>query len=137
MKKQSFLMFACIGLLLSSCAVTKLEPGAEKVVVTDSAHLPSGCKKLGQVSAFDTNGTTVTYTSHERLQQYQTTILRNKTFDLGGNVLVITNHQTTYTNKHDNTIDTHLMEGNAYYCSSGLLNEVTPEAHSDIKSAEE
>lgn len=131
MKKQSLtLIFSCAGLLLSSCAITPLKPGAEKVVVTDGAHIPSSCENLGRISTFDTNGSSVTFTSHERLQAYQSGILKNKTVDLGGNVLVILDHETTYTEDHD--VDTHLLEGNAYACSAATLQKIVPETTSDI-----
>jgi hypothetical protein len=138
MKKQSLkLIFSCVGglLLVSGCAVTKLEPGAEKVVITDSAHAPSSCKNLGRISTFDTNGSSVTFTSHERLQKYQTGILKNKTVNLGGNVLVILDHETTYTEDHD--VDTHLLEGNAYACSAATLQKIVPETTSDIIHVDE
>ena len=131
MKKQSLtLILGCVGLLLSSCAVTKLEAGAENVVVTDKTHMPSSCKALGNIFVNDTNGTSVTYTSHERLQKYQTGILKNKTFDLGGNVLVITSHETTYTEDHD--VDTHILRGSAYSCTETTLQKIVPVAPSDI-----
>ena len=134
MKTQSLtLIFGCVSLLLSSCAETKLEPGAENIVVTGSAHTPTGCKALGKVSTFDTNGSSVTYTSHERMQTYQGGILKNKTLDMGGNVLVITDHETTYTEDHD--VDTHLLEGEVYACSAAELAKVVPLSASDIKKA--
>jgi outer membrane biogenesis lipoprotein LolB len=131
MKKQSLvLLLGSAGLLLSSCAVTHLKPGAEKIVVTDKSHIASSCKDLGNVTAYDTNGSSVTYTSHERLQQYQVGILKNKTLALNGNVLVITGHQTTYT--EDNDVDTHLLTGRAYSCSATTLQTIVPVAPSDI-----
>lgn len=140
MKKQSLLLLSCVGLLVSSCATTPLKPGAEKVVVTDAAHAPTSCKSLGLVSAFDTNGSSVTFTSHERMQEYQLNTLKNKTFDMGGNVIAITAHETTYSDKHDpepDALDTHLMQGNAYACSAAGLAQVVPtDARSDLTSKE-
>lgn len=141
MKKQSlFLLSGCIGLMLSSCATTPLKPGAENIIVTDASNTPTSCKKLGQVSAFDTNGSSVTFTSHERMQEYQLNMLKNKTLDLGGNVLVITAHETTYTDKHDaepDALDTHLMQGNAYACSATALASIVPSnAQSDLTPKE-
>jgi hypothetical protein len=141
MKKQSlFLLSGCFGLMLSSCATTPLKPGAENVIVTDSTHMPTSCKKLGQVSAFDTNGSSVAFTSHERMQEYQLNSLKNKTVDLGGNVIVITAHETTYSDKHDkepDALDTHLMQGNAYACSASELTLIAPSVnHSDLTHKE-
>lgn len=143
MKKQSLpFLFCCVGLALSSCAVTHLKPGAENVFVTDGAHAPTDCKELGQVIAYDTNGSSVTYTSHERLQKYQLDTLRNKTVGLGGNVLSITNDQTTYADSHDkepDLVDTHLMQGNVYRCSAAALKHIvtTDKPDSDLTPREE
>jgi hypothetical protein len=140
--KKSFLLLGATGLLLSSCAVTHLEPGAENVIVTDKEHAPTSCKNLGQVSAFDTNGSSVTYTSHERLQKYQVNMLRNKTVDLGGNVLSIIDHETTYVDKHESDpdlVDTHFIQGTVYACSSAQLKNVVayPGTSSDLTPKED
>ncbi len=126
----------CIALFLSSCStVTPLEPGAANVMIADGsgAHLPK-CKDLGHVSAFDTNGTTNAYTSHEQLQEDQTNRLRNQTYNLGGNVLVVTKHATTYTStKKGASVDTHEMEGDAYFCHAKILQKpLPPKAISDV-----
>ncbi len=139
MKKQSlFLAFSLMGLVVSSCAVAPLKPGAQNVVVTETA--PTTCQNLGHISAFDTNGSSVSFTSHRRMQEYQLNILKNKTVELGGNVLAITAHETTYADKHDkepDMLDTHLMQGYAYSCSPGQLQSISPsDAKSDLTAKE-
>lgn len=138
MKQQSIkLIFGCLSLFLVSCVHTHLEPGAENVIIADGSHLPD-CKALGHIYTFDTNGSTVAYTSHQNLQTNQMNILKNKTFNLGGNVLVITKHQTTYISKSKNAlVDTHRIEGDAYFCPQRLLTKpMDPKAISDVKGTE-
>lgn len=106
-----------LGLLsLSSCAVTSLKPGAEKVVLLNNSDL-SQCKKISHIYTSDTNGSTITYTSHERLEKSQVNVLKNQTAKLGGNALIITKHEATYiSNGKDTQVNTHRMEGDAYSC---------------------
>lgn len=141
MKKPSItLIFGCIGtvfpLFLSSCTIIPpLKPGAENVMVTDGSHLPQ-CKELGHLSVQDTNGTSIAYTSHEHIQKLQTNELINKTYDLGGNVLVITKHDTTYT-ADEKIVDTHRMEGDAYLCpEKNLVKAMLPKPSSDVTAIE-
>lgn len=115
MKKHFLtLAFGTIGFFLASCTVlTPLKPGAENVVITETADLPK-CKALGPVVLTDVNGTSVGYTSHQHLEEEAANVVRNKTIQLGGNVVVITKHETTRT--YDNQVNTHHVEGEAYSC---------------------
>lgn len=135
-RKTTQCFLGCLGIfLLSACFPTSstLKPGAEKVMIADGSHLPQ-CKELGHVKTFDTNGTTVAYTSHENIQEIQTNHLINKTFELGGNVLVITKHVTTYDTSKHKTVNRHEMQGDAYYCSETKL--MKPMEHKAISDAQ-
>lgn len=109
--------------LLASCTVTPLETGAQNVMLAQAASEPQ-CEKLGSVLTMDTNGSTVAYTSHKKLQTSQENVLKNKAFDMGGNVLVITKHETTYANtKKGMRVNTHRMAGDVYLCKSLSLEK--------------
>lgn len=128
-----------LGAVLSGCSpVTPLTPEAENVMIADGSHLPQ-CRDLGHITTYDTNGSSVAYTSHELLQENQTNQLKNKTAHLGGNVLVITKHSTTYvSSKEGALVDTHSMEGDAYFCPNKKLEKPMPEkAASDIRQSDD
>lgn len=128
------LLMSSAGLMLSSCStVEPLASNAQNVVVSNGKNLAQ-CKKVGHVAAVDINGVSVAYTSHADLQKSQMNILKNKTAQLGGNVLVITEHDTTYVNADQNApVDVHAMEGDAYSClSKPLEHSVTPNQASDL-----
>lgn len=118
--------------------VEPLEPGADSVMVADGSHLPQ-CKVLGHLVASDTNGDSMAYTSHAILEENELNILKNQTFRLGGNVLVVTKHVATYydTRTKNASVDEHRTEGDAYYCSAKqLLKPMHPKALSDQTAQE-
>ncbi len=115
----NLLALGAVGLSLSSCSeITPLKTGAENVVITSTSNLPH-CKALGAVHVNDVNGNTIEYTSHKNLDQEAANVLRNDTHKLGGNVVVITEHDTTYT--RENQVDSHEVDGEAYLCPEGNL----------------
>lgn len=119
--KQHFFILAlsAIGLSISSCSeITPLKTGAENVVITNTANLPQ-CKSLGPVHVNDVNGNTIEYTSHKNLDQEAANTLRNDALKRGGNVVVITEHNTTYS--RENQVDTHDVDGEVYLCPKNDL----------------
>lgn len=120
MKQHHYLLaLGAIGISLSSCTeITPLKAGAEDVVITSTTNLPQ-CKALGAVHVNDVNGNTIEYTSHKNLDKEAANVLRNKAFKLGGNVVVITAHETTYTRQHQ--VDSHEVDGEAYSCPKDNL----------------
>lgn len=124
--------------LLSSCStVEPLQTEAHNVVVADGKNLAQ-CKQLGHVEAVDTNGVSVAYSSHADLQKSQINILKNRTVQLGGNVLVVTEHNTSYVHGDTNApVDVHRMEGDAYSCpSKQLAHLASPTQVSDLTAEE-
>ncbi|QLH42415.1 MAG: DUF4156 domain-containing protein [Coxiellaceae bacterium] len=95
---------------------------------------PKSCSYVGQVSAYDVNGSTQMYTSHKNLQADQINVMKNQALKLGANVIVVGVHQTTYMKRREGTllVDTHNMSGNAYVCPANALNRITESNLSDM-----
>lgn len=116
--KPGYLILAAV-LIASGCSNTmQLSADGEKVrVLQSSKKLPAHCKLIDKVSAFDTNGSTQSYQSHQHLVTDELNILRNKSAELGANTLVVTTHQQTYQgNPKNDFVDQHWMAGHAYKC---------------------
>ncbi|HAT7073421.1 DUF4156 domain-containing protein [Legionella pneumophila] len=116
--KPGYFILAAV-LIASGCSKTMhLSADGEKVrVLQSSKKLPAHCKLVDKVSAFDTNGSTQSYQSHQHLVTDELNILRNKSADLGANTLVVTTHQQTYEgNLKNDFVDQHWMAGYAYRC---------------------
>lgn len=108
-----------IPLLIVGCSYNvTLSPEAEKIKVLESTKKATQCKSLGELWAYDTNGSTQSYQSHEHLYIDELNILKNKAASLGADSIVITKHLVTYQGnpKHDN-VDTHQLKGFAYRCT--------------------
>lgn len=116
--KPGYLILAAV-LTASGCSNTmQLSADGEKVrVLHSSKKLPAHCKLVDKVSAFDTNGSTQSYQSHQHLVTDELNILRNKSAELGANTLVVTTHQQTYQgNPKNDFVDQYWMAGHAYKC---------------------
>jgi hypothetical protein len=115
--KTGYLIFGVV-LLAAGCANTTLTPEGQNVrVVTSGKKLPAQCTLIDKVSAFDNNGSTQSYQSHQHLVRDELIILQNKTAELGANTLLVTKHQQTFNGKPKNDfVDQHWMTGNAYTC---------------------
>lgn len=112
-----------VALLLTSCTVAPMLPGAEKVLVT-SAPIPKNCRDIGRVTADDTNGVTQSYTSHEHLMEDESNNLKDQAFAIGANTVQITQHETTYIQNSSKkpkvtlpqSVNQHQLTGEAYFC---------------------
>lgn len=115
--KPGYLILFAV-LTASGCSNMKLSADGENVrVLQSSKKLPAHCKLVDKVSAFDTNGSTQSYQSHQHLVTDELNILRNKSAELGANTLVVTTHQQTYQgNPKNDFVDQHWMAGHAYKC---------------------
>lgn len=108
-----------IPLIVAGCSYNvALTSEAEKINVLQSTKMAMKCKALGNLWAYDTNGSTQSYQSHEHLYTDELNILKNKAALLGADSLVITKHHVTYQGnpKHDN-VDEHQLKGTAYRCN--------------------
>lgn len=116
----------CIG-FITGCATVALQPGAEHLKVIHSPA-PQSCHWKGSVVSEDTNGVTQTYTSHDHLQIDEFNTLRNKAFAQGANVLVMTQHQTTYgkygRRREFILLHEHRLAGQAYQCDAKTFNQL-------------
>ena len=74
--KPGYLILAAV-LTASGCSNMQLSADGEKVRVLQSTKkLPAHCKLIDKVSAFDTNGSTQSYQSHQHLVTDELNILR-------------------------------------------------------------
>ncbi len=137
-------LWVCCGtaLLVASCAsVTPLKPAATRVVTT-TASPPASCHFLKTLAVEASKGVDFAYRSHQTIQADQLNQLKNSTANLGGNLFVLTDHQTTYQNMQLKNVDIiterdtvvaitpatsvylHAMRGDAYLCDAAALVSV-------------
>lgn len=118
LKKRTLLLM--IPAVLVGCSYNaKLTPEGEKVTIVPSGKPTKNCTFLGDVSAYDRNGMSQSYQSHEHLIKDELNILRNKAALLGANALRVTEHQQTYEgNPKNDFVADHGMAGKAYRCKT-------------------
>ncbi|KTD75225.1 MULTISPECIES: DUF4156 domain-containing protein [Legionella] len=111
------LPFLVLGFVGCSSKNVPLLPEAQSITVAPSSVGMKQCKNLGKVVAYDVNGVSQSYQSHEHLYQDELNTLKNNTAQLGGDTLVITKDKATYSgNPKTHLVDKHTLEGNAYRC---------------------
>ncbi|KTD53909.1 DUF4156 domain-containing protein [Legionella quateirensis] len=120
LKKRTLLFM--VPVVLVGCSYNaKLTPEGEKVTIVQSGKPTKNCTFLGDVSAYDRNGMSQSYQSHEHLIQDELNILRNKAALLGANTLRVTEHKQTYEgNPKNDFVADHGMVGRAYRCKTNL-----------------
>lgn len=137
--KKSIALLTIIGVnsFMAGCtSAGSLQPGADKIVMATQS-VPKSCRYLRQVSSSDINGSTQMYTSHKHLQADEINAMRNQALKLGANVVVVTDHRTTYVKRRSGTlVDVHEMSGNAYACPANALNYIAESNLSDVRSGE-
>jgi Domain of unknown function (DUF4156) len=84
MKSVSFLAL----IVLSGCGAIPLQPGAERVRVTNVEPGPE-CRFLGDITANQGNAFTGQFTSNENLETGARNDLKNKAAALDGNLVVL------------------------------------------------
>ncbi|KTC80172.1 putative outer membrane lipoprotein [Legionella steelei] len=117
-KKTSYCLLVTLLVGLSSCSknVALTSEGAQ-IKVVKAGKLSRSCQYLDKISAYDVNGVSQSYQSHEHLYQDELNILKNKSALLGANTLMITQHQSLFTgNPKTHLVDRHGLEGKAYRC---------------------
>lgn len=125
-KNYIFVVFSII--IMSGCASTKLNPGAEKVLVT-SNPAEKNCKFKGLVHGHQGNWLTGEFTSHKNLELGALNDIRNSAHAIGANFVQIELNRagvvgggsmssTEYgTWGHSSSEQTStVVVGNAYYC---------------------
>ena len=107
--------------LLSGCAAIHLQPGAEKVQISQSK--PSrDCKFLGTVTANQGNSFTGSFTSNANMQEGAFNDLRNKAAALNGNYVQIIADQAGVTGSGGGSFQSFSMNSEqTNYTSSGSV----------------
>lgn len=89
--KRNYLIAALLSVTLAGCAAIRLEPQAQKIIVSPN-QVPAGCKYLGQIVGNQGNFFTGEYTSNRNLEEGAMHDVKNKASKLGANyVQLITN----------------------------------------------
>jgi len=103
-----------VALMICACSAISVKPGAELVRVTNREP-GRECKFLGDVTGSQGNRFTGGYTSDANLETGARNDLKNKAFDIGGNVVYLLfqrDSQTGDVRDRKNVI----LSGNVYRC---------------------
>lgn len=113
--------------LMISCSSIPLEEQAQRVNIAVGS-VPKGCIFRGDVAGVTSDAPIA---SHKGTEASQTNVLRDQAAKLGANVIFVTTHKTTYYPQFIAAlgdwipeIDTHTIDGKAYYCSSFALGKI-------------
>lgn len=135
--KLSF--FLLLSGTLMSCSTITLGPQAQNVQIAVGS-VPKGCVLRGDVDGVTHNAPMA---SHESMEITQSTVLRNQAAKLGANVIFVTTHKTVYYPQFIVSLgdwvpalDTHTVDGKAYYCSSNALNQMKHKGLSHVSEVE-
>lgn len=82
-------------LLLSACSAISTISGAEKVELVNEPPNPEKCEFLGEAVGSQGNWITGDYTSNENLIVGARNELRNKAFQMGGNIVYVQDMRST------------------------------------------
>lgn len=94
--KKSLLVMA--ALIIAGCAAEELKPGANNVRFMQSE--PKGCKYVGEATGNQGNFFTGGWTSNENLETGARNTLKNKAFEMGGNVVVMLTNRAGQTGSY-------------------------------------
>ncbi len=103
-----------VALMVCACSAISVKPGAELVRITNTEP-GRECKFLGDVTGSQGNRFTGGYTSDANLETGARNDLKNKAFDIGGNVIYLLfqrDSQTGDTRDRKNVT----LSGNVYRC---------------------
>jgi hypothetical protein len=89
MKKIPKVLITVTFLTLFSCAAKTLTPGAEKIELVNELPDRSKCEYLGEIVGTQGNWFTGDFTANEDLVVGARNELRNKAFELDGNIVYI------------------------------------------------
>lgn len=110
---------------LIGCAAAQLEPGAEKVRFMQAE--PKGCKYIGEATGSQGNFLTGAYTSNENLETGARNTLKNKTVEMGGNVVVMLTNRAGQTGSYGqyggSSQQTNVaITGTVFNCPDSVMN---------------
>jgi len=113
-----------LAALLAGCPGIRLNPGANKVKVT-TAPAPKSCNYIGHVENRQINGFNNSYSSFDQILHDEITALRNQAQSMNTNLIVVTQHETTFVQRPGyDRVNAHIMAGNAYRCSASVLDKI-------------
>lgn len=95
---MKILKIVSIAFALYGCAAAEIKPGAQKVRLMQTE--PKGCKYLGEVTGNQGNFFTGGFTSNENLETGARNELKNKAYDMGGNVIVLLTNRAGQTGSY-------------------------------------
>lgn len=115
MKKSAIILTA---IWLGGCAATSVTSAGQKVLVSNSRHIPKKCRYLGEVNGSQGNFFTGNYTSDSHLDEGALNKMRNRAAEMGANyVQIITNRAGQFNSGGNGVGDsTATVIGNAYSC---------------------
>jgi hypothetical protein len=131
---QWIILIISIG-LLTGCE--SLLPGTENIQLT-KFHPPSSCQFRGDV---DSGVAKARLVSHQKIEEMQIVTLKNQALKLGGNVIEIPQHETTYYLPYvpprfplTPELKTHRMQGRTYHCDEKAMRwfALHPSSVSDV-----
>jgi hypothetical protein len=122
-------LLAVPAILLAACAAIQLNPGAERVRLTNQE--PQGCEYLGDVVGTQGNAMTGGLTSNETLITGARNDIKNKAAAMGGNVVQILTSTAGHTSgQNGGGMSSSHLEGVAFRCPE---TKVPPEATAPAK----
>lgn len=104
-----------IPVLLTGCSANQVMPEAASVEIVHERPDRTKCKFVGEVVGSQGNWFTGDFTSNEALVVGARNTLRNKTYELGGNVAYVQNMSNTNAVLSAGTTNTTAI-GSAYKC---------------------
>lgn len=116
-----FVLAATVG-----CAANSLKPGAERVRLMQNE--PKGCKYLGEATGDQGGAFTGAWTSNTNMETGARNELKNKAFDMGGNVVVLLTNRAGQTGSgsmwNSSSQQTNVViTGTVFNCPDSILNQ--------------
>lgn len=108
---MKYIVYIVITISLSACSAITIQPGAEKIRLTNKE--PIGCKFLGDVIGSQGNAFTGELTSNKTMEIGSRNDLKNKAFALGGNVVYLLSQRVGNTGSYQSNVT---LVGNVYKC---------------------
>jgi len=120
------ILICSVLFVLAGCAANEIKPGAEKVRFMQSE--PKGCKYLGEATGNQGNFFTGGWTSNENLETGSRNTLKNKAYEMGGNVVVVLTNRAGQTGSYGQygggSQQTNVaLAGTVFDCPAAVLNQ--------------
>jgi len=118
MKKMNRIFYSILVLLIvAGCSAQAVRPEAQSVEIVNELPDKTKCKFIGEVVGSQGNWVTGDFTSNENLVVGARNELRNKAYELGGNVVYVQDLKNTNAWGSLGTTNTTAV-GKAYKCAN-------------------